>query len=110
MSDEQVGRAAAEGAQVTFRFLLGPGRTYDVRGYVVAMDDFKVLVVAPEEDGTISKTLVHKTASVIIIDPHPTLDLLPEPVQQAVSEIGAAFWDWCRRKYLPPPKSQGELS
>lgn len=95
MSDRQIGRAAAEGQRLIFITLVGP-----VSGYVVGADDFSWLVatVASTVDRP-GVVLVHKSCPIVEFE-GIFLDAETEEDQKTVRDLGTAFWNHCKTKYL----------
>lgn len=103
LSDKQIAHAAMRGRKVTFQYF-STQPAHELTGYIVGMDDYHWMVasvVSPvSHDDLIVNTLVHKSrVDMIRLHPDSTIDKETPEVQEAIRQVGQAFWHYCEKNY-----------
>lgn len=96
MSTKVLARAAVEGRRLT---VMIPGLPNPSSGYLVGMDDFHIQL-AEISGESVTVSLIHKTAGVIVFSPDAFLDDEHELVAAEIATVGKPFWTFCAEHYL----------
>ena len=78
---------------------MAPGIPVPILGYLVGMDDFH-LQIAQVGGDAVTLGLIHKSAPLIAFSNDAFLCDESEEHQNAVKEIGDAFWKFCVENHL----------